>query len=142
MLTRFDPFKDVDRLLEGLSWAGMTSRPMPLDISRGKDHYVVEADLPGVSPESIELSVEGNVLTIRAERASRHTDDLEVLASERTTGSFVRQLTVGKGFDMDAVTADYHDGVLTVTLPVAESAKPRKISVNARRRDAIEAATT
>lgn len=142
MLTRFDPFKDVDRLLEDVNLMTRSNRTMPLDIARGHDRYVVEADLPGVSPDSIELSVEGNVLTIRAERASSPSSDLEILSSERPRGTFTRQLTIGKGFDMEGVTADYQDGVLTVTLPVAEAAKPRKIAINTAKRDAISTGST
>ena len=131
MLTRFDPFRDFDRLVEQLapSRAPMT-KGMSLDIARGHDCYVVEADLPGVKAESIDLSVEGNVLTIRAERAGSRTDDMEILASERPTGTFIRQLTVGEGFDVNRIEAEYTDGVLTVILPVAETAKPKKISVS------------
>lgn len=130
MLTRFDPFRDIDRLVEQLSTVrSSSSRGMPLDIARGHDGYVVQADLPGVEPSSIDLSVEGNVLTIRAERASTKLEDMELLASERPAGTYVRQLTVGDGFDMEAIKADYTNGVLTVTLPVAEKSKPRKIDV-------------
>lgn len=146
MLTRFDPFRDVDRLLEQLSPQRTSgNHAMPLDIARGKDGYLVEADLPGVEPDSIDLSVEGNVLTIRAQKASSRVDDMELLASERTTGTFVRQLTVGEGFDMDRIEAHYTNGVLSVTLPVAETAKPRKIAVNVQgdvRGQAIETTST
>jgi len=90
---------------------------------------VVHADLPGVRSDSIDLSVEGNVLTIRAQRATTVAEDMQMLASERPRGSFVRQLTIGDGFDMDKVDASYVDGVLTVTLPVSEAAKPRRIAV-------------
>jgi HSP20 family protein len=136
MLTRFDPFRDFDRLVEQLSPVrGAHLNAMPLDIARGHDGYVVEADLPGIEPSSIDLSVEGNVLTIRAERASSKLDDMEVLASERPTGTFVRQLSVGDGFDMERIEADYNNGVLCVRLPVAEAAKPRKIEVAVGRSD-------
>jgi HSP20 family protein len=131
MLTRFDPFRDFDRLVEQLTpGRGSSVNAMPLDIARGSDGYVVEADLPGVEPDSIDISVEGNVLTIRAERASSQVDDMEVLAAERPKGTFVRQLTVGEGFDMQRIQADYDHGVLWVRLPVAETAKPRKIEVH------------
>src|SRR5688572_354032 len=132
MLTRFDPFRDFDRLVEQLTPRGTstTQKGMPIDIARGAEGYVVQADLPGVKPDSIDLSVEGNVLTIRAERAGSQLDDMELLASERPVGTFIRQLTVGEGFDMERIHADYADGVLTVVLPVAEKAKPRKIAVS------------
>ena len=143
MLTRFDPFRDFDRLVEQLTplRGNVGQRGMPLDIARGNDGYMVQADLPGVKPDSIDISVEGNVLTIRAERAPSKLDDMEILASERPVGTFVRQLTVGEGFDMDKIAADYCDGVLTVTLPVAETAKPRKIHINvgSNSHNAIEA---
>src|SRR4051794_34715973 len=106
MLTRFDPFRDFDRLVEQLSGrsGGSGERGMPLDIARTNDGYLVQADLPGVKPESIEVSVEGNVLTIRAERASSKLDDMELLASERPMWTSVRrQLTVGDGFDVENI---------------------------------------
>jgi HSP20 family protein len=136
MLTRFDPFRDFDRLVEQLTplrSSTSASHPMPLDIARGAEGYLVEVDLPGIEPESIDLSVEGNVLTIRAHRASTRMDDMEVLATERPTGTFVRQLTIGDGFDMERIRADYVNGVLSVHLPVAETSKPRKIEVNVDR---------
>jgi len=141
MLTRFDPFRDFDRLVEQLTPRGNAVQGgMALDIARNAEGYVVQADLPGVKPESIDLSVEGNVLTLRAERALSKLDDMEVLASERPTGTFIRQLTVGEGFDMDKIVADYSDGVLTVNLPVAETSKPKKIDINVgSKHDAIEA---
>jgi len=138
MLTRFDPFRDFDRLVEQMSPVRSgRSNAMPLDIARGHEGYVVEADLPGVEPDSIDLSVEGNVLTIRAERASTRLDDMEVLASERPTGSFVRQLTIGEGFDMEKIEASYDNGVLSVRLPVAEAAKPKKIDIAVGRRERV-----
>lgn len=130
MLTRFDPFRDLDHLVDQLtSNRTTTDNAMPLDIARGPNGYVVHADLPGVRSDSIDLSVEGNVLTIRAQRATTVAEDMQMLASERPRGSFVRQLTIGDGFDMDKVDASYVDGVLTVTLPVSEAAKPRRIAV-------------
>jgi HSP20 family protein len=131
MLTRFDPFRDIDRLMEQLSTPRrITPAGMPLDIARGPDGYTVQADLPGVAPESIDVSVEGSVLTIRAQRASSVLDDMEVLSAERPTGSYVRQLSVGEGFDMENIQADYTHGVLTLKLPVAEKSKPRRIAVS------------
>jgi len=145
MLTRFDPFRDFDRLVDQITPLRQTNPAsgMPLDIARGPNGYVVHADLPGVRPDSIDLSVEGNVLTIRADRASTKADDMELLAAERPTGTFVRQLTVGDGFQVDEIRADYEDGVLTVSLPVAEQAKPRKIEVDiGRRSSAIETSSS
>ena len=133
MLTKFDPFRDLDQL-----WEQMTTRQtqpyrgMPVDIARGKDGYTVLADLPGVDPSSIDVSVEGNVLSIRAERRGVGLDDMKILAAERPVGTYVRQLTIGEGFDLDRIGADYDAGVLTVTLPVSEQAKPRRISIRQR----------
>lgn len=140
MLTRFDPFRDLDQLFEQVtSRQASSSRGMPLDLARGKDGYVVMADLPGIDPSSIDLSVEGNVLTIRAERRKTALADMQVLASERPAGAFVRQLSVGDGFDLDHVDASYEDGVLKVTLPVAEAAKPRRIEIrNQTKQGAID----
>jgi HSP20 family protein len=137
MLTRFDPFKDIDRLFDSVSPVRTdVNRGMPIDIARGTDHYLIQADLPGVRPESIDISVEGNVLTLAADRAGARVDDLQLLSRERPTGRYVRRLTVGEGFDLDQVKASYSDGVLTVMLPVAEKAKPRRIEV------AVEANTS
>jgi HSP20 family protein len=131
---RFDPFRDFDRLSE--QWLGVPGgnqrvpRFMPMDLYRSGDHYVLHADLPGIDPGSVDVNVENGNLTIRAERSARTEDDVQWLASERFTGSFMRQLTLGEGIDAESISASYHNGVLTVTLPVAERAKPRRISVS------------
>lgn len=149
MLTRFDPFRDFDRLVEQLSPArGWMPRSMPLDIARGPEGYVVQADLPGVNPETIDLSVEGNVLTIQAQRTSSALDDMEILSRERAIGTHVRRLTIGDGFDLDNIRADYTNGVLTVSLPVPAKARPRKIEValgsgdEAEKQKAVEVTTS
>lgn len=127
-----DPFRDLDRLTQQLfsGVAGTTNRPagMPMDAWREGDTFVVEFDLPGVARESIDLDVERNVLTVRAERVARN-GDWEMLASERARGTFTRQLVLGDNLDLDRVEAGYADGVLRLTIPVAERAKPRKIQV-------------
>jgi len=130
MLMRTDPFRDFDRLAQQLLGAGTTSRPavMPMDAWREGDTFVIEFDLPGVSPETLDIDVERNVLTLRAERPARN-GDWEMLAAERPTGLFSRQLVLGDNLDLDRLEARYDDGVLRLTVPVAERAKPRKIEV-------------
>lgn len=134
LLRTTDPFRDFDRLTQQL--LGTTNRPaaMPMDAWREGDRFVVEFDLPGVSPESIDLDVERNVLTVRAERVARN-GDWQVLASERTRGAFSRQLVLGDNLDLERIAASYRDGVLRLLIPVAEKAKPRKIEVATERRD-------
>jgi len=132
LLRSTDPFRDFDRLTQqvfGPSW-GTTNRPavMPMDAWREGDQFVIEFDLPGVSPESIDLDVERNVLTIKAERVARN-GDWEMLASERVRGAFSRQLVLGDNLDLDQIEAGYRDGVLRLVVPVAERAKPRKIEI-------------
>jgi len=133
MLMRTDPFRDLDRLAQQLWGSGTTSRPavMPMDAWREGDTFVVEFDLPGVSPETLDIDVERNVLTVKAER-TRRNGDWEVLASERPTGLFSRQLVLGDNLDLEHVSADYEAGVLRLRIPVAEKAKPRKIEVSTK----------
>ena len=130
MLMRSDPFREFDRLAQQLLGAGTTSRPavMPMDAWREGDTFIVEFDLPGVRPETLDLDVERNVLTVRAERPARN-GDWEMLASERPTGLFSRQLVLGDNLDLGSVAAEYDAGVLRLWIPVAEQAKPRKIEV-------------
>ncbi len=134
-----DPFRDFDRLAGQL--LGTTNRPavMPMDAWREGDVFQIEFDLPGVTSESIDLDVERNVLTVRAERVPGN-GDWEMLASERPRGAFSRQLVLGDNLDLDRIEAHYDAGVLRLTIPVAERAKPRKIEVSAgEQRTAIEA---
>jgi len=128
LLRTTDPFRDFDRLTQQVF--GTANRPavMPMDAWREGDRFVIEFDLPGATRESIDLDVERNVLTVKAERGSRHGDG-EVLASERPRGVFSRQLVLGDNLDLDGIRADYQDGVLRLVVPVAEKAKPRKIEV-------------
>jgi len=130
MLVRTDPFREFDRLTQQLLGAGTTSRPavMPMDAWREGDTFVVEFDLPGVRPETLDIDVERNVLTVKAERP-RPNGDWEVLAAERPTGLFSRQLVLGENLDLEQVQANYDAGVLRLTIPVAEKAKPRKIEI-------------
>jgi HSP20 family protein len=128
LLRTTDPFRDLDRLTQQLM--GTTNRPavMPMDAWREGDRFVIEFDLPGVSTDSIDLDVESNVLTVRAERVARN-GDWEPLASERPRGAFSRQLVLGDNLDLDRIEAAYTDGVLRLVVPVAEKAKPRKIEI-------------
>ena len=131
MLMRTDPFRDFDRLAQQLMGAaGTTSRPavMPMDAWREGDTFVLEFDLPGVRPETVDIDVERNVLTIKAERTASN-GDWEMLASERPTGLFSRQLVLGDNLDLDRIDAGYEGGVLRLRIPVAEKAKPRKIEI-------------
>ncbi|GAA1145428.1 molecular chaperone Hsp18 [Nocardioides aquiterrae] len=129
LLRTTDPFRDFDRLTQQIF--GTTNRPavMPMDAWREGDRFVIEFDLPGVARESIDLDVERNVLTVRAERVARN-GDWEALASERPKGVFSRQLVLGDNLDLDKIEAAYADGVLRLVVPVAEKAKPRKIEVS------------
>jgi HSP20 family protein len=129
MLMRTDPFRDFDRLAEGL-W-GSRARPamMPMDAYREDGNFVVHLDLPGVSTDSIELTVEQNVLTVHAERKPPVGESAERVVDERSYGVFSRQLFLGDTLDSDQLTADYEAGVLTVRIPIAEKAKPRKIEI-------------
>jgi HSP20 family protein len=133
---RFDPFRDLDRMAEQLLGAptGTARAPrfMPMDLYRTGDHYVLNVDLPGVDPGSIDVNVENSTLTIRAERTAPNdasTDHIQWIGSERPTGTFQRQLALGDGIASDNISATYADGVLSLTIPVAEKAKARKVQV-------------
>jgi HSP20 family protein len=141
MLMRTDPFRDFDRLAQQVLGNGTSSRPaiMPMDAWREGENFVLEFDLPGVDSDSLDIDVERNVLTIKAERTARN-GDWEVLASERPKGVFSRQLVLGDNLDLDNVQASYEAGVLRLRVPVAEKAKPRKIAVeNASSQQSISA---
>ncbi|OBG21887.1 hypothetical protein A5765_21050 [Mycolicibacterium celeriflavum] len=129
MLMRTDPFRELDRLTQQA--LGTASRPavMPMDAWREDDQFVVEFDLPGVQPESLDIDVERNVLTVRAERSALD-QDREMVAAERPWGVFTRQLLLGENVDTDRIEARYHEGVLRLTIPVAEQARPRRIEIN------------
>jgi HSP20 family protein len=143
MLMRTDPFRELDRLTQQvLGTHGTLAHPsvMPMDAWRDGDTFHVEFDLPGVSPDSIDLDVEHNVVTVKAERPPR-ASDAEAIAAERPRGVFSRQLILGDNLDTEHISASYDSGVLTLQIPVAEQAKPRKISVtsNSDDRQAINA---
>ncbi len=140
LLRNTDPFRDFDRLTQQL--LGTTNRPvvMPMDAWREGDRFVIEFDLPGISPQTLDLDVERNVVTVSAERLGRE-GDWEMLASERPRGRFSRQLVLGDNLDLDQIEATFEHGVLRLTVPVAEKAKPRKIEIthSDQGREAIEA---
>lgn len=116
---------------------------MPMDLYRDGDHYVLTADLPGIDPGSVDIDVDGQLLTIRAERTLAARDGVKWLTREREGASFLRQLNLGQGIDIDGITAGYDNGVLSVMIPVSEKAKPRKIAVSTsetlQARESIEA---
>lgn len=131
MLMRTDPFREFDRLTQQALGTRFRPSAMPMDAYRQGDAFVVQFDLPGVDHSSIDLTVEKNVLAVTAERRWEAGDDVEIVASERPQGTFNRQLFLGEGLDAERVDASYENGVLTVTIPVAEQAKPRKVEVTA-----------
>ncbi|MGW9348551.1 HSP20 family protein [Nocardiopsis flavescens] len=128
MLMRTDPFREFDRITQRLLENGRPST-MQMDAYREDDDFVVHFDLPGVSPESIDLEVERNVLTVKAERPGLRREELEPIVNERPSGTFSRQVFLGDTLDTDRISANYADGVLTLRIPVAERSKARKISV-------------
>src|SRR5512139_4122859 len=129
MATTFDPFRDLDRMLAS-TLRTPAGTAMPMDLYRSGDRFVAQIDLPGVDPASIDVDVEDRTLTIRAERRDHTEGEVQWLSHERPSGTFARQLTLGYGVASSRIEADYSDGVLTLTIPVAEEAKPRKISVS------------
>lgn len=131
MATRWDPFQEMDRIFGSLATgARQQSTALPMDLFLTGDHYVLALDMPGVDPGTIDVSVEDRTLTVRAERTQRSGSDVQWLVRERPAGTFARQLTVGRGLALDQISASYADGVLSLTIPVAEDAKPRKIEVS------------
>lgn len=135
MATLFDPFREFER---GASRLG--PRRMPIDLYRDGDHYVLSADLPGIDPGSVDVDLDGQLLTIRAERTSRSQEGVKWLARERQGGTFLRQLTLGAGIDTSAISANYENGVLSVVMPVSEAARPRKVEVQSSAKP-VEVAT-
>jgi HSP20 family protein len=127
-----DPFRELDRLAGQVfgGVAGDAAMAMPMDLYRSGDHFVLHCDLAGVDPGSVQVDVDGRTLTIRAERSARTDADVQWLRRERPTGTFERRLTLGDGLDREHIAATWQDGVLTLTIPVAEAAKPRRIEIN------------
>jgi HSP20 family protein len=137
MLMRTDPFRELDRLSQQVFGTnGTSARPavMPMDAWRDGDTFHVEFDLPGIDVNSIDLDVERNVVTVKAERPLR-ASDAELLAAERPRGLFSRQLMLGDNLDTEHITASYDAGVLTLQIPIAEKAKPRKITITSKGED-------
>jgi HSP20 family protein len=132
MLLRFDPFRDLDRLASEMVGASRVPQAMPMDCYRSGDTFYVHFDLPGMDADSLEVTAENNTLTVRAQRHPTAPEGATYLASERLSGVYSRQLVVGDGLNLEEIDADYRDGVLTLTIPVAEQAKPRRIEVARR----------
>lgn len=136
MLMRFDPFRELDRITQN-AWA--PNRPaMPMDAYRREGDFVVHFDLPGIDPATIDLTVEKNVLTVSAERTLTRAESDEIVVAERAHGRFSRQLFLGESLDSDNIQANYDRGVLTLHIPVAERAKPRKVEVTTGDEKAVE----
>ncbi|MCC2318344.1 Hsp20/alpha crystallin family protein [Cellulomonas chengniuliangii] len=136
MVTAYDPFQEMDRLVGQMFGSARAAATMPMDLYRSGDHYVLLVDLPGADPGTIDVSVEDRTLTIHAQRTPRTETDVQWLARERPSGTYARQLTVSRGLDLQDITATYADGVLALTIPVAESSKPRRVEVQRGVREA------
>lgn len=130
LATRFDPFREVERLIGETIGSAPKAAVMPMDLFRTGDHYVIQCDLPGVDPGSVDVTVEDRMLTIRAKRSAIENSDVQWLSAERPTGTFARQIALGRDVSLDNIDATYTNGVLSLTLPVAEGAKPRRITVS------------
>ncbi|RMB62101.1 Hsp20/alpha crystallin family protein [Tessaracoccus antarcticus] len=128
MTLTFDPIREMDRVFSAMRTPAPVG--MPMDLFRADDHFIARIDLPGVDPQTIDIDVEDRTLTVRADRMAQSDDDIAWLVHERPTGTFARQLTLGYGVAADRIEADYADGVLTLSIPVAEEAKSRKIQVS------------
>jgi len=140
MLMRFDPFRELDQLTQRVTQSPLTPAVMPMDAYRHGDEFVVNLDLPGVDPASVDVTVERNVLTVSAERSWEPQQGDQVIASERPQGSFKRQLFLGESLDAEGIAARYEHGVLTVTVPVADKVKPRRVEIDTgAKREAIDA---
>ena len=129
---RFDPFRDFDRLSEQFFGGARGMRAIPMEAYRRGDQFLIHLDLPGVSPDDVDLTLERNVVAIRAERRSPRQEGDEVLIDERPQGTFTRQLFLGENLDAERLNASYELGVLTITIPVAEQAKPRRVQITAQ----------
>lgn len=131
-IMRFDPFRDMDRLTQELLGAARALRTIPMEAYRRGDQFFVHFDLPGVSPSNVEVTAERNVISVRASRESPRQEGDELLIDERPHGNFSRQIVLGENLDSDHMQASYDQGVLTLVIPVAEQAKPRRIEVAAQ----------
>ncbi|MDV8021292.1 Hsp20/alpha crystallin family protein [Rhodococcus sp. IEGM 1330] len=132
-MLRFDPFRDVDSLTSAMLGASSGSdrapRFMPMDLYKVDDHYVLSADLPGVDPGSIDVDVDRGTLTLTAHRSAPESTGVQWITSERFAGTFRRQVSLGDGVDTERISAAYDNGVLSITIPLAERAKPRKVDI-------------
>jgi HSP20 family protein len=129
IMATYDPFREIDRIASSLFDPRRGPRRMPMDLYRDGDHYVLTADLPGIDPGSVDIDVDGQLLTIRAERTLTSGEGVKWITREREAASFLRQLNLGQGVDTEGIAATYANGVLSVTIPVSEKAKPRKVEV-------------
>jgi len=132
MLIRTDPFRELDRLTQQVFGTAARPAAMPMDAWQEDGEFVVAFDLPGISPDAVDLNVERNVLTVRAERRDATQPNVELVVSERPRGVFSRQLILGDTLDTENIKASYDVGVLTLRIPVAEQAKPRKIEIESK----------
>ncbi|MGY0490011.1 Hsp20/alpha crystallin family protein [Streptomyces sp. WG-D5] len=130
MLMRTDPFREFDRLAQQVFASSSRPAAMAMDAYRAGDDFIVHFDLPGIDPESIDLDVERNVLNVRAERSNPAPEGAEMIVAERPAGTYSRQLFLGETLDTDRIDASYEAGVLTLRIPVAEQAKPRRIPIS------------
>lgn len=128
MAMSFDPFTEFDRLT-GMLQSRTAPRVMPVDLYRDQNRYVLNADLPGIDPGSVDVDVDGQLLTIRAQRSSGSADGVKWLTQERPYGNYLRQFSIGEGVDTAGISASYDNGVLSVIIPLSEKAKPRKVTV-------------
>ncbi|MEU7217925.1 Hsp20/alpha crystallin family protein [Nocardia iowensis] len=133
-MLRFDPFHDIDTVARQLLGEAVGSarapRFMPMDLFKAGDHYVLNADLPGVDPGSVDVSVDNGTLTLRAQRSAPSEEGVQWIASERFSGNYLRQVSLGDNVDAEKISAAYNNGVLSVTIPIAERAKPRRIEIS------------
>jgi HSP20 family protein len=136
-LMRFDPFRELDRLSEQVM-SGSAPRTMPMEAWRRKDEFLVHIDLPGIDRDDVELTVERNVVSIRAERRPAREEGDEVIVDERPHGIFTRQLFLGDNLDANKLSADYDRGVLMLAIPVAEESKPRRIQLGAQQQELLD----
>lgn len=129
-MATYSPIREMERLADALlDGPARGPRQMPMDLYRDGDRYMLTADLPGMDPGSVDIDVDGQLLTIRAERTLPDHENVKWITRERTPGSFLRQLSLGQGIDTERISASYDNGVLSVTIPVSERAKPRKVQV-------------
>jgi HSP20 family protein len=143
LLATFDPFVEFDRLARRTfgtaNWTARVRSAMPMDAIRGKDEVLLRFDLPGVDPESIDVTVDRGVLTVSAKRAEATGEDEKLITRERVTGSFSRRLSLGDKVDFDKIEADFADGVLTMRLPLLATAQPRKVEISTNGKKEIAA---